>query len=340
VPGKGQITDGGFGKHHLKLLDRIRREIRVRHYSLRTEQAYVQWTRRYIHFHKLKHPKSLATRDVARFLSWLAVERRVSASTQNQALSALLFLYKEVLHQPLAMVDVVRARKPKNLPVVLAESEVEAVLGEMEGDQWLMTSMLYGSGLRLMECLRLRAKDLDFEYGCVNVRGGKGGKDRVTTLADPLVKPLQRHLKLVKSMHERDKGRGVAGVWMPDALAKKYDGREWRWQFVFPARRISVDPRSGARRRHHYHPNTLQKAVKVAVARAGIEKKVSCHTFRHSFATHLLASGADIRTVQDQLGHQDVRTTQIYTHLLGRGANAVVSPLNRLRAHPRDGSKD
>ncbi|MFK7916084.1 MAG: integron integrase, partial [Pseudomonadales bacterium] len=326
-----------------KLLDQVRNAIRTRHYSIRTEQAYVHWIKRFIYYHRLKHPKTLGSQDVARFLTYLAVEQKVAASTQNQALNALSFLYRIVLRKPLDVTDkAIRAKRPQNLPVVLTELEVEQVLSQLSGPQWLMAAMLYGSGLRLMECMRLRVKDLDFKYRSVTVRAGKGGKDRIVTLADALVAPLQRHLQSTLTLFERDREAKVAGVWMPRALHRKYPqaSTDWRWQYVFPAKRLSVDPSSGLTRRHHYSEKTLQKAVARAVQDSGVNKKASCHTFRHCFATHLLASGADIRTVQEQLGHSDVRTTQIYTHLLGRGGNAVVSPLNRLRLAPPSDSDD
>jgi len=291
------------------------------------------WAKRFIRFHDLRHPAEMGPREVARFLSWLAVERGVAASTQDQALSALLFLYRKVLGKELQLGDgVVRARRPKNLPVVLSELEVERILDCMRGDYWIMAALMYGSGLRLMECVRLRVKDIDFEYHCLTVRNGKGNKDRVVTLADALEPHLQAHLGVTKAMYERDRLAGGANVWMPAGLARKFPraGSQWGWQYVFPASRISSDPVDGARRRHHVGERSVQKAVAVAVAEAGIHKRVSCHTFRHSFATHLLASGADIRTVQEQLGHADVRTTQIYTHLIGRGAGAVRSPLSYL----------
>lgn len=297
----------------------------------------MQWIRRYIHFHRLKHPSTLGSREVSQFLTYLAVQRKVASSTQNQALNAILFLYRSVLKLPMDIVDdTVRAKRPNNLPVVLTEAEVGRILRHLTGEQWLMVGVMYGSGVRLLECLRLRVKDLDFDYHCLTVRQGKGGKDRVVTLARPLEEPLRRHLEAVRTLFERDRADGVAGVWMPGALARKYPsaGSEWAWHWLFPAARLSFDSRESPplQRRHHYNEKTLQRAVKVAVGRAGIHKKVSCHTFRHCFATHLLASGADIRTVQEQLGHADVRTTQMYTHLLGRGANAVVSPLERMSA--------
>jgi integron integrase len=294
--------------------------------------------KRYIRFHAMTHPNELDAGAVAAFLTWLAVERNVSASTQNQALNALVFLYKEVLDRPLEFVrDVARAKRPTHLPSVFSEQEVMRVLAELNGQAWLMAALLYGSGLRLMECARLRIKDVDFEHRCIVVRDGKGAKDRIVTLADAAVPHLREQVAAVRRLHERDLAAGYGSVWLPDALARKFVNapREIGWQFMFPARARSADPRTGEIHRHHVDESALQKAVKAAIARAGITKKASCHTFRHSFATHLLASGADIRTVQEQLGHKDVRTTQIYTHLIRRGANAVTSPLNKLLANVR-----
>ena len=318
-----------------KLLQRVREHIRLRHYSYRTEQAYVNWIRRYILYHQKRHPADMGGREVTAFLTHLATRLGVAASTQNQAFSALMFLYKEVLGTPLEGVSgAVRAKVPQRLPVVLTEDEVMSILRHLDDVQWLMAAMMYGSGLRLSECLRLRVKDIDFSYRCVTVRSGKGNKDRVVTLAEPLLQPLQMHLESVRGLYERDRQDGAAGVYLPYALARKYPGAalEWKWQWAFPAPRRSVDPRSGLVRRHHYNESTLQKSVAQAVRRARIVKKVGCHTFRHCFATHLLSSGADIRTVQEQLGHKDIRTTQIYTHVLERGGMAVTSPLSRLRA--------
>ena len=313
----------------------IANAIRRRHYSIRTEQAYVDWVRRFILFHGKRHPSEMGEQEVADFLSYLAVERNVAASTQNQALNALVFMYREVLERPLDsdIKGIAYAKRPKRLPVVLTPGEVAAVLGHLEGTQWLIACLLYGSGLRLIEALRLRVMDLDFSRRAVFVRNGKGGKDRVVTLADELVNPLQRHLQNVKTCHERDLEAGFGCVYLPHALARKYPNacREWGWQYVFPARRRSTDPRSGQERRHHIDASVMQKAVRTAVRRAGIHKKASCHTLRHCFATHLLERGMDIRTVQEQLGHKDVRTTQIYTHVLNRGGLAVRSPLSTLQ---------
>jgi integron integrase len=313
-----------------KLLQQVRDSIRTRHYSIRTESAYLHWIKRYILFHNKRHPSDLGEREVSHFLSHLAVDRKVAASTQNQALSALLFLYREVLKQPLDWLDnVERAKKPARLPVVLTRQEARAVLDQMDGSKWLMASLLYGSGLRLMECVRLRVKDVDFGYNHIVVRDGKGSKDRVTMLPASLVAPLQRQLSRAKMLHDSDIKEGFGRVHLPYALGKKYPNasREWGWQYVFPSSKRSVDPRSGAVQRHHVAEDALQAAVKAAVRAAGINKPASCHTLRHSFATHLLEAGYDIRTVQELLGHKDVSTTMIYTHVLNKGGRGVRSPL-------------
>lgn len=315
------------------LLSQLREAMRVRHYTIRTERAYVDWVKRFVRFHGMRHPGELGAAEISAFLNWLASGRDVAASTQNQALSALVFLYTHVLNRPPErFTDLVRARKPERLPSVFTEQEVLKVLAQLEGPSWLMAALLYGSGLRLMECVRLRVKDVDLGYRCILVRDGKGRRDRVVTLADGLIEYLQEQINRVTLQHQRDVAAGYGEVWLPHALERKFPNasREPGWQYVFPADRRSADPRTGAIHRHHVDPSGLQKAVKVAIRKAGITRKASCHTFRHSFATHLLANGADIRTVQEQLGHRDVRTTQIYTHLLERGGSAVVSPLNRL----------
>ena len=312
-------------------LNEVIKAVRVRHYSIRTEQAYVGWVKRYIIFHGKRHPRNMGVEEVSAFLSHLAMDRNVAASTQNQALNALVFLYKAVLDMPLGdLQGVVRAKKPRRLPVVLSRSEVMLLLRNLQGRHWLVACLLYGSGLRLMECVRLRVKDLDFEHRAVIVREGKGGKDRIVTLPDELIVPLQRHLGNARNIHDKDLSDGYGAVWLPHALARKYPNApaQWGWQYVFPATRRSQDPRSNVVRRHHIDESTIQKAVKLAIRKAGIEKPASCHTLRHSFATHLLERGMDIRTVQEQLGHKDVRTTQLYTHLLKRGGNAVRSPLS------------
>lgn len=314
-----------------RLLDQIRERLRTRHYSYRTEQQYLHWTRRFILFHGKRHPAELAGKDVEAFLNHLANARHVSASTQNQALAALLFLYKEVLGIRLPWLDgVVRAKKPQHLPVVLSAREVRQVLRRLDGIAWLVASLLYGSGLRLIEALRLRVKDIDFDYRQIVVRDGKGGKDRVTVLPSDLESPLRRQLERVRDAHTHAAHHGFGGVELPFAIDRKYPTAtsELTWQYVFPADHPSRDPRSGAWRRHHVHEDTIQRAVRAAVRAAGIAKPASCHTFRHCFATHLLERGYDIRTVQELLGHKDVATTQIYTHVMQRGAGGVRSPLD------------
>jgi integron integrase len=311
-----------------RLLPAMRRLMRTRHYSRRTEAAYVAWVRRFIEFHGRRHPRDLGDAEVSAFLSALAVDGAVSAGTQNQALAALLFLYRHVLDAPLAMGrTVVRAKRPRRVPVVMTPEEVWRVIGAMDGACQLAATLLYGSGLRLAECLALRVKDVDFGAREITVRGGKGAKDRRTMLPDSAVEPLERHLASVARLWRRDHRAGHAGVELPHAMARKYPGasREWGWQWVFPASRIYVG-KDGARRRHHLHETVLQRAVHDAVRAAGITKRATCHTFRHSFATHLLAAGYDIRTVQELLGHSDVRTTMIYTHVLNRGGRGVRSP--------------
>jgi integron integrase len=311
-------------------LERVRSAIRVRHYSIRTEQAYVDWVRRFILFNDKRHPETMGEREVGKFLTFLAVERNVAASTQNQALNALVFMYRHVLERPLDEISgAVRAKRPTRLPVVLTTDEVRRMLGHLRGMPWLVACLMYGSGLRLMENLRLRVKDLDFDHRAIIVRDGKGGKDRVVTLAEELITPLKRHLGIRRTLFEQDQAAGHASVYLPHALARKYPNaeREWGWQYVFVASKLSTDPRSGVVRRHHLDATVIQKAVAAAVRNAEINKKASCHTLRHSFATHLLERGADIRTVQEQLGHADIRTTQIYTHVLNRGGRAVLSPL-------------
>lgn len=314
-----------------KLLDQMRQAIRVRHYSLRTETAYVDWARRFILFHGKRHPKDMGAPEVEAFLTHLAVERKVAASTQNQARSALLFLYKEVLEIVLPWLDGVVSAKPgKRLPVVLTQHEARALLNELSGTNWLVAGVLYGSGLRLLEALRLRVKDVEFERREIIVREGKGNKDRVTVLPENVLLALKAHLDRVKVLHDKDLAEGFGDVYLPNALERKYRnaGRAWGWQYVFPSPRRSIDPRSGVERRHHIQPESVQRMVKGAASRAGINKPATPHTLRHSFATHLLQRGQDIRTVQELLGHQDVSTTMIYTHVLNRGGRGVVSPLD------------
>lgn len=315
-----------------RLLDSVRDVLRRKHYSIRTEEAYVGWIRRFVIFHGTRHPRDMGLPEVEAFLTDLAVNQGVAASTQNQALSALLFLYGEVLNQPLdGPIQSVRAKQPERLPTVLTRDEVARVLDALSGTHRLMAQLLYGSGLRLMECVRMRVKDLDFAQRQVLVRDGKGAKDRVTPLPERLAVPLQDHLRSVRVLHAQDLREGYGSVFLPDAFARKSPnaGREWIWQYVFPAEQRSVDPRSGAVRRHHLDESGLQKAVRRAAQLAQLSKRVTCHTFRHSFATHLLEDGYDIRTVQELLGHRDVSTTMIYTHVLNRGGRGVRSPLDR-----------
>ena len=316
-----------------KLLDRVRRTIRMRHYSRRTEEAYVHWIRRFIVFHQKRHPDNLDASDVTRFLSWLATSQHVSASTQNQALSAILFLYKQVLETDLGSIaPAARGKTPTRAPVVLTPGEVALVLRHLDGVPSLVASLLYGSGLRLQECLELRVKDIDVERHEIAVRRGKGQKDRRTMLPTSLEARLQAHLAHVKRLHERDLAAGYGRVVLPFALARKYPNadRTWAWQFVFPAGRLCRDARWGPPTRFHLHESAVQRAVAAAAREAGSTKQVSCHTFRHSFATDLLRAGHDIRTVQELLGHADVTTTMVYTHVLNRGALGVGSPLDRL----------
>ena len=314
-----------------KLLDQVRDKIRVKHYSIRTEKQYLQWIKRFIFFHGKQHPRDLGAAEVESFLSHLATEGNVSASTQNQALSALLFLYREVMGIVLPWMDtMVRAKKPQRLPVVLNRSEVALVLERMEGVYGLMARLLYGTGMRLMECCRLRVKDVDFGQREILIREGKGAKDRVTMLPSTLILPLQEHLAKRRRLYEDDFAKGMAEVFLPDALARKFPkaANEWAWQYIFSSGSYSVDPRSGNERRHHIDEKLLQRAMKRAVTASGIVKLATPHTLRHSFATHLLQNGYDIRTVQELLGHSDVSTTMIYTHVLNKGGRGVVSPLD------------
>ena len=316
-----------------RLLDRVREALRVRHYSRRTEEAYVAWIRRYIFFHGKRHPAELSGPDVTRFLSALAVERHVAAFTQNQALRALVFLYRDVLGVELPWLDdIVRAKRPERLPVVLSRDEVRAIIQRLDGPPRLMAYLLYGAGLRVMECCRLRVQDVDFGTNQIVVRGGKGDKDRTTMLPAMANAELVGHLSAVRAQHQQDLAAGSGWVELPTALARKYPqgGRQWVWQWVFPATRIYLDRETGQRRRHHLHETVLQRELKRAVTAAGIAKRASPHTLRHSFATHLLEDGQDIRTVQELLGHRDVSTTMIYTHVLNRGPAGVRSPADRM----------
>ncbi len=316
-----------------KLLQRVREAIRARHYSPRTEQAYVAWVRRFVVFHGLVHPAKLCAADVRDFLTYLAVDRCVSASTQAQALSGILFLYREVLRMDIGWIsDVERAKKPKKLPVVLSRDEVKAVLRRMRGRPLLMASLLYGAGLRLKECMTLRVKDVDFERAQILVRSGKGAKDRVGLFPKSVRAPMQMHLASVRELHQSDLTAPNVAASLPGGLARKYPkaGREWAWQYVFPASRLWTDPDTGWRLRHHQHESVLQRAVKDAVLKSGIPKHASCHTMRHSFATHLLEAGYNIRKVQQLLGHVDLRTTMQYTHLAGSEVDGVTSPIDML----------
>ena len=316
-----------------KLLDQMREMFRTRHYSIRTEQAYVHWAKRFILFHRKRHPNTMREPEIAQYLTYLATQRKVAASTQNQALNALLFLYQEVLKIDLGRIDdVVRAKKPQHLPQVLTPEEVQRVLSFMQDTHQLMARLLYGAGLRLLECCRLRVKDVDLERNQILVRDGKGEKDRLTMLPLQLKQPLRQHLERVRTVHENDLRTGYGRVHLPYALEVKFPkaSQEWGWQWVFPSRSLSRDPQSGVTRRHHVHENSLQKAVRRAVLLARLSKPVSCHTFRHSFATHLLEMGYDIRTVQELLGHSDVSTTMIYTHVMKQPGIGVKSPLDQL----------
>lgn len=314
-----------------KLLVTVRDKLRARHFSFRTEQAYVAWIRRFILHHDKRHPKDMDAAEVEGFLTHLATEQRVSASTQNQALSAILFLYRHVLEVDLPWLEnVVRARRSEHVPVVLPRREVQALISELEPPFQLIAQLLYGSGLRLLEALRLRVKDIDFSYAQIVVRDGKGKKDRVTVLPEAVASVLQAHLNAVRAQHNWAVQRGYAGVQLPEGLGRKYPRAplDWGWQYVFPAARPSRDPRTGTHRRHHLHETSVQRAIRVAARRLGIVKPIGPHTLRHCFATHLLERGYDIRTVQELMGHADVRTTQIYTHVMNKGAGAVKSPLD------------
>ncbi len=312
-------------------MDQVRQKIRMKHYSLATEKSYAGWIKRYILFHGKRHPLEMGTPEIEAFLTHLAMARKVSSSTQNQALNAIVFLYKHVLEKELeGRIDAVRAKRPLRLPTVLSHDEAMAVIEAVPENRRLMIKLLYGCGLRLMGCLRLRVKDIDFTMNQILVRDGKGGKDRVTVLPENVKPGLHEQLKYARKLHEQDLKQGFGEVYLPGALSRKYPNAacEWGWQYVFPATGISKDPRTGVRRRHHLHESCLQKAVKRAAKLAGIVKPVGCHTFRHSFATEMLRSGYDIRTVQELLGHKDVSTTMVYTHVLNRGGMAVKSPID------------
>ncbi|HMM56061.1 MAG TPA: integron integrase [Rudaea sp.] len=328
----GGVTTGVIKSPKPRLIDEVRRKLRYKHYSLRTEQAYLGWIRRFILASGKRHPRELGGGDIEVFLSRLATLDNVAAGTQNQALSAILFLYKQVLRiDPPWLSNVVRAKRTRRVPTVLSRDEVRRLLAAMDARPWLLASLLYGSGMRIMEALRLRVKDVDFARNEITVRDGKGSKDRRTVLPRSLVEPLQREIERTRILHEHDLAEGFGAVWLPHALARKNPGaeRDFAWQYVFPSERRSTDPRGGAVRRQHVDDAVLSRALKQARERAGIIKPLSAHTLRHSFATHLIESGSDIRTVQELLGHKDVATTQIYTHVLNRGGNGVISPLDR-----------
>jgi integron integrase len=318
----------------LRLMDQVKQVLRYHHYAYRTEQTYCNWILRYVKFHGGKtHPKDMGKKEVEGFLSHLASHGKVAASTQRQALNAIVFLYRNVLDQPIqGEIAPVRAKRHARVPVIMTQGEVQRVLGEMNGTHLLMAKLLYGGGLRLMECIRLRVQDLDFEKSLLYVRAAKGGKDRATVFPKAIHSELKQHLEKVRRLHEQDLGEGRGEVYLPEGLARKYRGaaREFRWQYAFPSKFLSTDPRTGRVRRHHVLESGLQKAVKVAVDRAGLTKRVSCHTFRHCFATHLLENGVNIRVVQELMGHADVKTTEIYTHVMQKDVSAVVSPLDHL----------
>jgi len=328
-----QNTSNTLPEKPPKLLDQVRAKIRLKHYSIRTEQAYTDWIKRFIlHFGK-RHPRDLGASEVEQFLTHLAVNGKVAASTQNQAKAALLFLYKEVLAMELSWLDKVeQAKTPKRLPVVLNRDEIQSILSRLSGTQHLIAGLLYGTGMRIMECLRLRVQDVDFKRGEILIRNGKGFKDRVTMLPASLAPTLQTHLGKIKELHDADLAQGFGVVYLPYALERKYPNaaREWLWQYVFPAAKMSTDPRGGEVRRHHIQEQSIQRAVKQAARDASLTKAATPHTFRHSFATHLLEGGYDIRTVQELLGHADVSTTMIYTHVLNKGGKGVTSPLDQL----------
>jgi integron integrase len=315
-----------------KLLDQLRTVMRLKHYSKRTEETYLVWIKRFIIFHNTRHPKEMGDKEINEFLTHLAVNGNVSASTQNLALCAIVFLYKQVVKKEIGDLELTRPKKAKKLPTVFSRKEVKAILGLLSGVNWIMGNLLYGAGLRLMECIRLRVKDIDFEYNYLIVRDGKGRKDRVTILPEIVKEKLKQHLLRVEKLHEKDLKQGYGTVYLPYSLEKKYlnANKEPGWQYVFPASQISVDKRTGIKRRHHIDESILQKVIKVAIKNAGIKKQGSCHTFRHSFATHLLENGYDIRTVQDLLGHENLNTTMIYTHVMKKGGMGVRSPADNL----------
>ncbi|MBN2403458.1 MAG: integron integrase [Spirochaetes bacterium] len=320
-------------KNSTLLIERVRAAIRGKHYSIRTEKSYIEWIRRFIYFHNMHDPEKMAEKEINEFVTYLALKENVSASTQNQALCAVIFLYKQILKKEIGNLDgLIWSKKPKKIPIVLSREEIKRLLSELSGIHRIMANLLYGSGLRLLECLRLRVKDIDFDYNQIIVRDGKGQKDRVTALPETIISPIKDHLEKVKILHSKDIAAGLGKVHLPFALEKKYPNasREWAWQYVFPSSVLSVDPRSGITRRHHLDESVLQRAVKVAMQKAGISKQASCHTLRHSFATHLLEDGYDVRTVQELLGHENLNTTMIYTHVMKKGGLGIKSPADKL----------
>lgn len=326
------ITDASPTLPKIKLLDQIKTVMRVNHYSKRTEEAYIKWIREFILFNKKNHPSNMGEKEISRYINYLATKRNVSASTQNLALCSIIYLYKQVLKKEINDIDLVRARKPKRLPVVFTRKEVKGIVEQLTGTSWLAVNLLYGGGLRLMECVRLRIKDIDFEYNQVIVRDGKGRKDRITIFPSIIKERLKQHIKKVESLHEKDLKDGNGSVYLPYSLDKKYTnaGKEFGWQYVFPSPQISFDTRTGKKGRHHIDEKVIQRVVKTAIRKTGIRKNGSCHTFRHSFATHLLEDGYDIRTVQELLGHEDLNTTMIYTHVMKKGGLGIKSPADTL----------
>ena len=330
---KSDDTQKRFKPQSIRLMDQVREVLRYHHYALRTEESYIKWILAFIRFNNKQHPSKLGKQEIEAFLSNMAVTKNYAASTQSLALNAIVFLYKQVLDLPIADdLEPIRSKKPVRLPVVLSQSEVALLLKEMTGVRGLLAKLMYGGGLRVMEALRIRVQDIDFGNGYLLIRDGKGGKDRSTLLAPSLVSELKIHLEMVRGLFEQDLKEGVANVYLPNALDKKYPnaGKTWEWQYVFPSKTLSSDPRSGEIRRHHMHASGLQKAIKLAKNKVGIDKRVTSHTLRHSFATHLLEAGTNIRVVQKLLGHADVKTTEIYTHVLQQNLNNVVSPLEAL----------
>ena len=320
-----------MGNPQVKLLDRVRQSIRLKGYSIRTEQSYVSWIKRFILFHGKRHPRDMKKPEIEAFLSHLVMKRNVASSTQNQAFNAILFLYNHVLDVDMPQdINALRSKKPVLVPTVMTREETLKLIGSMHGTHQLMAKLMYGCGLRVIECVRLRVKDLDFAMNQIVVRNGKGKKDRITVLPENPKSLLKEHLVYVRQLHQSDLAKGYGRVYLPNALARKYPNadRQWGWQYVFPAKILSTDPRSGIKRRHHLHDSSIRKAIRIAAKLCGIVKPVSCHTLRHSFATHLLADGYDIRTVQELLGHKDVSITMIYTHVLNRGGRGVRSPLD------------